>query len=74
MAIYRILQRSTFRPEDVSRMEHAYELALGKLGLTDRNDPITEIVARRVIEAAQTGEQSSLRICDIALEAIRHPQ
>ena len=48
MAIYRILPKSAFGPDDVSRMHHAYELALVKIGLIDRSDPITEIVARHV--------------------------
>jgi hypothetical protein len=30
MAIYRILQKSTFSPEEVARMEQAYELALAQ--------------------------------------------
>ena len=31
-------------------------------GLADRTDPITEIIARKIIDVAQTGERDPLRI------------
>ena len=40
----------------------AYEGALRVLGLADRTDPITEIIAKKIIEVAQTGERDPLRI------------
>jgi len=54
VAIYRLLQKSGFGPDDTLRMSEAYELALVELGLNDRNDPLTEIVAKLIIEVAQT--------------------
>lgn len=67
MAIYRIFEKSAFEPEDVRRMSEAYEDALLRLELKDRNDPLTEIVARLIIEIAQTGEKDPARICTLAL-------
>jgi hypothetical protein len=55
MAIYRILQNMPLSPEDISRLVAAYEATLKALGLTDRSDPITELVARKIIEIGQTG-------------------
>jgi len=40
----------------------AYEGALSVLGLADRTDPITEIIAKKIIEVAQSGERDPLRI------------
>jgi len=40
----------------------AYEDALRVLGLANRTDPITEIVAKKIIEIVQTGERDPLRI------------
>ncbi len=57
MAIYRLLQKAAFGPEDTKRLGDAYELALAKLGLKERNDPLTEIIAKLIIEIAQTGEK-----------------
>ena len=36
-------------PDDIKRMTDAYERALIVLGVTDRNDPFTEIVAQEII-------------------------
>jgi hypothetical protein len=62
MAIYRLLQNSAFGPEQVDRMTTAYEDVLRILGLSNRTDPLTEIVAKKIIEIAQTGERDPLRI------------
>ncbi len=51
--MYRLLQKSAFGPDDIKRLTADYESTLRVLELSDRNDPITEIVARRIIEAAQ---------------------
>jgi hypothetical protein len=40
----------TFRPDDLRAMETAFEAALDKLGLKDRTDPATELVAKRPSE------------------------
>jgi hypothetical protein len=63
MAIYRLLQNSAFAPEDVRRMTAAYEEVLRVLGLANRADPMTEIVAKKIIEIAQTGERDHTQIC-----------
>jgi len=70
MAIYRFLQNSGFDPEDVIRMATAYELALSRLGLKDRDDPLTETVARIVIDVAQGEAQEPKSICDMALNRL----
>jgi hypothetical protein len=62
VAIYRILKNSSFGPEEIARMTTAYEDTLRVLGLADRADPITEIIAKKIIEVAQTGERDPLRI------------
>lgn len=70
MAIYRLLENSAFEPEGIKRLEAAYELALVQLGLKDRNDPLTETIARLVIEVAQTGEKDHETICALALSRL----
>jgi len=70
MTIYRLLQKSAFGPEEIERMTTAYEDALRVLRLTDRADPLTEILAKKIIEIAQTGERDPARICANAVAAI----
>jgi hypothetical protein len=74
MAIYRLIRESVFDPEAIERMTTAYEHALKVLQLTDRNDPITELVARKIIEIAGVGERDPDRLCQRAVEALRNGQ
>jgi hypothetical protein len=67
MAIYRILKDTAFEPEENYVMGAAYERALELLRLKDRNDPITEIVARLIIDVAARGEKDPEVICGRAL-------
>jgi hypothetical protein len=46
-----------FGPDDLSAMTAAFEGALAKLGLKDRTDPATELVAKRIIALAKQGER-----------------
>ena len=71
VAIYRLLQRTAFEPEHVRLMVEAYEKALEQLELKDRDDPLTETIARYVVEVTQTGEADPDKICAIALSYLR---
>jgi hypothetical protein len=73
VAIYRLLQKWAFGPEDIKRLAKAYESALRALELSDRYDPITEIIARRIIEAAQTGLRDPDSLCATAIKDLRVP-
>jgi hypothetical protein len=71
MAIYRIFRERAFEPEDVIIMSRAYESALVALQLTNRQDPLTEIVAKKIVEFAESGERDPDRLRNRALEEIR---
>lgn len=73
MAIYRLLERSSFGPRDVERMIAAYEDALRVLHLVNRTDPVTEIVAKKIIEVARTGERDPAAIRARAIEELGIP-
>jgi hypothetical protein len=70
MAIYRVLQEAAFGPEAVKAMTTAYEEVLKELKLTDRSDTLAEIVARKIIECAQTGERDPNRLRDVVLKSL----
>ena len=67
MAIYRMLQNRPLSPEDINLLATAYEATLKALGLADRSDPITELVARKIIEIGQTGVRDPLQISKLAV-------
>jgi len=71
MPIYRLLQSAAFGPKAVKAMTTAFEDTLLELKLTDRTDPLTEVVARKIIEAAKLGERDPTRLRDIVLKSIR---
>jgi hypothetical protein len=57
MTIYRLIANGTFGPEEIKAITAAYEAALLDLGLVDRGDPITEIVAAAIVSITSMGER-----------------
>jgi hypothetical protein len=70
MAIYRFLQNAAFAPEDIAPLVAAYEDCVRTLKLSDRSDPITQVLAKKIIEIAQTGIRDSARLGRLALEEL----
>jgi hypothetical protein len=60
-------------PEEISRLEAAYEQTLRTIGLKDRGDPITEMIAKKIIEIAQTGVRDPAQIAMRAIKEIGLP-
>ena len=54
-------------PEDIEGLVAAYEQALIALGIEDRNDPMAELVAKKVFEIRQMGVRDPAKICSIAV-------
>jgi hypothetical protein len=73
VAIYRLLQQSAFGPEAIDVMVTAYEDCLRILQLSDRSDPRAEVIAKKIIEIAQTGVRDPLHMRQLALEAVGGP-
>jgi hypothetical protein len=70
VAIYRLLQNSALGPEELKRLADAYERALIALRLKDRDDPMTQIVAKKIIEVGQTGLKDPEQISARAIEEL----
>ena len=71
MPIYRLLGESAFDPETVKAMTTAFEDVLRQLDLVDRSDPLTDIVARKIIEIGRRGERDPARIRELAVQELR---
>ena len=67
MAIYRLLKNSTLEPEEIARITKAYEQALHTLCVKDRDDPLTELIAKNVIKIAQTGVHDVMQLSALAI-------
>jgi hypothetical protein len=70
MPIYRLLQNSPLGPEEIAVLTEAYEAILRKLKLVDRNDPITEILARKIIELGQRGVSQAEQLIELAMKEL----
>jgi hypothetical protein len=55
----------------VSAMVAGFEATLRELKLTDRDDPITELIARLIIDCAKDGERDPIKLRDCAMEGLR---
>ncbi len=74
MAIYRLLQNSAFAPDEIRVMSSAYEDALRALRLADRSDPITQIVAEKIIELKCHGINDPETLLELTLKEFSPPQ
>jgi hypothetical protein len=70
VAIYRLLQNSTMRPDEISRVTAAYEQALHTLCVKDRDDPLTEMIAKTIIKIAQTGVHDPAQLSALAIKQL----
>ena len=71
MPIRKFLDDDGFDPATIQSMSEALAGACRALGLVDRDDPATRLVARKVIELAQNGERDPARLEAGALDALR---
>lgn len=69
MPIYKLLAADgTFEPGDAERMTTAYETALALIRLKDRDDPLTELIAKKIIETYRSGVRDPDRLCAATLK------
>ena len=73
MVIHRLLQEASFDPKEIGRMVAAYEAALRIVQLADRNAPITDLIAKKIIDVGRSGERDPDRICALALSELGLP-
>jgi hypothetical protein len=70
MPIHRLLENHAFGPDEIRVLTSAFDDVLRKLDLADRADPVTEVVARKIIELAQQGERDPIRLSERAVLAL----
>ncbi|UQR60230.1 hypothetical protein LRP30_36825 [Bradyrhizobium sp. C-145] len=70
MSTYLRLQTADLKPEMVSRITAAYEQALHTLCVKDRDDPLTEKVASKIIRIAQTEALAPAEIAALAIKEL----
>ena len=75
MPIYALLRRQDdFTPEEVTILGSVFEDVLQTLGLVDRKDPLTEMVAKKVVELATAGIREPDRLKALTIQAFIQQQ
>ncbi|MBR1170553.1 hypothetical protein ACNJYD_19745 [Bradyrhizobium sp. DASA03005] len=70
MAIYLHLQTDGMAPKEIACITKAYEQTLRTLCVQDRDDPLTELVAKTIIKIAQTGIKDPAKISAQAISQL----
>ena len=71
MPIHELIQPGVFSPELVTLMGNVFEDVLKTLGLNNRDDPVTKLVAHKVIALVRNGERDPVRIKQLAIETVK---
>ena len=67
MAIDKLIANGSFGPDEIEVMKSAYKAALIDVGVTDRNDPITELIAKAIVNVSASGERNLQQVVERAL-------
>jgi hypothetical protein len=72
MAIYRLLENAALGlgPKEVNCIIEAYEQALYTLCVKDRDDPLTEMIAKTIIKIAQSGVHDAAQISALTIKQL----
>jgi hypothetical protein len=70
VTIHRFLQNTPLDPEDIERLVDAYHQTLRALDLANRDDPMTRMIAKKIIEVGQTGVRDPTQISHLAIREL----
>jgi hypothetical protein len=70
MPIYPLLRNSVFDPEQCRVLGIAFERCLTQLGLVDRSNPLTVLIANKIIELGQRGVRDPDRLCELTAKEL----
>jgi hypothetical protein len=70
MPVAKLLEEGAFDPDAIKVISGVFQKACQVLGLKDRGDGLTELLARKIIEAAQTGERDPIRLYQMAIDSL----
>ena len=73
MTIHRLIQNLAFNQDDIERLAAAYDEALQALHISDRDDPINEVIAQRIIEGPRAGVRDPKALCKMAVKDLMIP-
>jgi len=73
MPIRRLLAASKLATDEIDILTRAFDEALRSLSLVDRNDPLTEMIAQKVIEIGATTIRDPAAIAKMVVKKLGIP-
>jgi hypothetical protein len=70
MTIYKLIANGSFGQMEIDAMSAAYESALINLAISNRDDPITDLIAKAIVNVVATGERDPKLIEQRAINAL----
>lgn len=70
MTIYKLIANGSFGQMEIDAMSAAYESALINLAINNRDDPITDLIAKAIVNVVATGERDPKLIEQRAINAL----
>jgi hypothetical protein len=67
MPIHRLLKDSELPDDQIRVLSRAFDLAMKSLGLVDRDDPFTEMVAAKIVAVSKRGLRDPVAISEAAV-------
>jgi hypothetical protein len=64
VAIYKWIANGSFGPDEIEVMKAAYEAALVDVGVTNPDDPITELIAKSIVNVTASGERDPKQVME----------
>jgi hypothetical protein len=71
MPIGHVLGNLTFEPADIEAMNRALEAACIALRLSEREESLRQIVARKILECARNGERDPQVLCKMVVSELQ---
>jgi hypothetical protein len=68
MPIRQLLDSNAFNPEEVTMLRDVFEDTLRTPKLVDRSDPVTLLIAKKIIGLARRGERDPSRLRQAAVQ------
>jgi hypothetical protein len=65
-----MIANGSFGFDEIKVMTAAYEGALVDLNVTNRDDPLTELIAKAIVNVTATGERDPVLVKDRAINAL----
>jgi hypothetical protein len=70
VTIHKLIANGSFGPDEIEVMKAAYEAALIDVGVTNPDEPITELIAKSIVIVTASGERNPKEVMERALNAL----